>query len=469
MRVLDIPYASPEQQREGLRQLLNGLRTDEPVHVVFIGTKPDIIKQYPVYQELKARGLQVLLCHSGQHTDHAYSGGMLVEFGITVDIRLLMAPEMNLGARVAALVTSANELFTAAGELGHTLVPYIHGDTATSMGVAIAAYMNRVACVHVEAGIRTMTPNRSFLMEHFDAHQRGAFDWEAYHEGHRDPANFSTGSKEPFPEQFNTRVSDAASGLHAAPVAIDRQFLLNEGFPPDSVPVVGNTVVDAVRAAQERARSSRILETFPQLASGEFIRFCIHRRETTSDRERFTCYFDAVEQLLRQGRSVLWVSLNGTLWALNAYDLEGRLKSLAEEFPDTLIVTSVWPEYADVIAAFLSCAVIVTDSGSMQEEANILQIPCVTLRFGTDRGESLLAGGNVLAPPLSASFVAAVIDGALDHRADLKAESLYGEDCAARLVDEVLARVRVGPGLFRSEEELLRLPGTSSDWPEIEG
>jgi UDP-N-acetylglucosamine 2-epimerase (non-hydrolysing) len=164
----------------------------------------------------------------------------------------------------------------------------------------------------------------------------------------------------------------------------------------------------------------------------------------------------------------LWVSLVGTEWALENYGLTERIAGLERDYPESLIVTTVWPEYADVIAAFLSCSVLVTDSGSIQEEANILQIPCVTLRFGTDRGESLLAGGNVLAPPLSADFVAAVVDSAVTHRADLKGELLYGTGSSARVVDEVLKRVKVGTGLFRSEEEAMRLPGTGSDWPGTE-
>ena len=462
---LEIGYSSTGIDREGIESLLGRYRVDEPVHVVFIGTKPDIIKQYPVCRELAARGLQVVVCHSGQHTDYAYSEGMLLEFEMTVDVRLVMGDGLDLGARVAALITSANALFGAAGKTGHTLIPYIHGDTATSMGVSVAAYMNRVACVHVEAGIRTMTPRREFLMRHLEAFKAGAFDWPSYLAGHRLEETYVLGSKEPFPEQFNTRVSDAGSGFHAAPVELNRRFLHNEGFPHDSIAVVGNTVVDATLAARERAVDSRILETYPQLRTGEFIRVCIHRRENTSDRARFTCYFDAFESLLRKGYSVLWVSLKGTEWALENWDLASRLESLAAEFPQTLIVTSVWPEYADVIAAFLSCALLTTDSGSIQEEANTLGIPCVTLRFGTDRGESLLAGGNVLAPPVSAEFVAEVIESAFADRANLRAEPVYGTDCASRLVDEVLARTKVGSGLFRSEEEVLRLPGTDSDWP----
>ncbi|MEP7191554.1 MAG: UDP-N-acetylglucosamine 2-epimerase [Actinomycetota bacterium] len=464
---LEIGYSPAGIKKEGIESLLSRYRVDEPVHVVFIGTKPDIIKQYPVYKELTARGLQVVVCHSGQHTDFEYSEGMLLEFGMTVDVLFVMGDGLDLGARVAALITSANTLFSAASETGHTLIPYIHGDTATSMGVSVAAYMNRVACVHVEAGIRTMTPRREFLMRHLEAFEAGTFDWPSYLAGHRLEETYVLGSMEPFPEQFNTRVSDAGTGFHAAAVELNRRFLQDEGFPPDSIAVVGNTVVDATLAARERAAGSQILERFPQLKTGKFIRMCIHRRENTSDRARFTCYFDAIESLLRRGHSVLWVSLKGTEWALDNWGLAAKLESLELEFPETLIVTSVWPEYSDVIAAFLNCALLATDSGSIQEEANTLGIPCVTLRFGTDRGESLLAGGNVLAPPVSAEFVAEVIASAFTDRANLRAEPVYGTDCASRLVDEVLARAKVGSGLFRSEEEILRLPGTDSDWPTL--
>lgn len=462
---LEIRYTPSGIDRDGITALLSRFSVDRPVHMVFIGTKPDIIKQYPVWQELARRGEQVAVCHSGQHTDYAYSEGMLQEFGMPVDIRLVMGDGLDLGARVAALITSANSVFLTAGETGHTIVPYTHGDTATSMGVTVAAYMNRVACVHVEAGIRTMTPKREFLTRHIADFEAGRFDWDAYLAGHRELDTYAFGSKEPFPEQFNTRVSDAGTGFHAAPVELVRGFLLNEGYPADAIAVVGNTVVDATLEAKERAASSKIFERFPQLRSGEFIRVCLHRRENTNDRARFTCYFDAVEMLLRRGHSVLWVSLKGTEWALNAWDLQGRLDALAQEFPETLIVTSVWPEYSDVIAAFLKCSLIATDSGSMQEEANTLGVPCVTMRFGTDRGESLLAGGNVLAPPVSAGFVAEVVSAASRHRDQLVAEPIYGTDCALRLVDEVVARVKVPGGLFRSEEEVLRLPGSDSDWP----
>jgi len=425
------------------------------VHVITIATKPDIIKQAPVYLELRERGEQVLLCHTGQHHDRRYSGAMLEEFGLADDVHLGITG--HLSDKVAQIIERFGELLRQLLEARLTPLPYIHGDTATSMAIGVASYMNQVACVHVEAGIRTITPKREILERFFDDFRAGRFDWDAWAAVHRDPDTFERGSREPFPEQFNTRVSDAGTGYHAAPVELDREFLLHEGFPEDTIEVVGNTVVDATEAARRDGAQATIFQTYPQIRGGRFIRICIHRRENTEDRHRFTVLFDAMETLVRTGRSVLFIRLFGTEAAIDEHGLRHRLDALEAEFPDTFISSEVWPHYRDVIAAMLECALVATDSGSMQEEMNILGVPCVTLRFGTDRGESLLAGGNVLAPPVDAGFVTAVIEGALAHPELGEVGNIYGEKASAKLVDGVLARAVPGWGLFRSEEARLGL------------
>lgn len=423
------------------------------VHVVTIATKPDIIKQYPLYRELVARGELVIVCHTGQHHDRRYSGAMLEEFGLPVDLQLAIAG--SLTDKVAAMIEAFGRVLGELRSLGLTPLPYIHGDTATSMAIGVASYLSEVACVHVEAGIRTITP-RTEVMDRFLADFRGGtFDFTAYAAAHRDPATYEKGSREPFPEQFNTRVSDAGSGYHAAPVELAHANLLAEGFPADTVEVVGNTVVDATLVARADAGRTRIFEDYPQLRGGRFIRICIHRRENTQDEQRFRVLFDAMEQLVRRGRAVLFIRLFGTDAAIDRFSLRERLEKLEKEFPETFISSEVWPHYRDVIAAMLEGALVATDSGSMQEEMNILGLGCVTLRFGSDRGETLLAGGNVLAPPVDAAFVAHVIEEAVD-RLDVSAvPSLYGDSVARRIVDGVLARAVPGPGLFRAEEARL--------------
>ncbi len=425
------------------------------VHVVMIATKPDIIKQAPIVKELEKRGELVLLCHTGQHYDFRYSGGMEEEFGLTVDIHLKI--DGSLHAKIAQMIERFGVVIEELKKQGKTPIPYIHGDTSTSMAIGLSSYMHRVACVHVEAGIRTLTPKSAVYKKFYEDFKAGTFDWGEYYKAMQVEDNFERGSMEPFPEQFNTRVSEPASGYHAAPVELVRTFLLSEGFLEDRIEVVGNTVADATFQAIADSEKSTILSKYPQLKSGEFVRVCVHRRENTQDEKRFTVLVDSVEKLVRAGNSVLFISLFGTEEAIDAFKLRTRIETLAREFPDTFIYSDVWPYYRDVIAAMRLCAAVATDSGSMQEEMNIIGVPCVTLRFGTDRGESVLAGGNVLAPPIDSGFVVKIIQGALHNKAMANVGNIYGTEVSAKIIDGVLARANEEYGLFVTEEARIKI------------
>lgn len=425
------------------------------VHIVLIATKPDIIKQAPIYNELKSRGELVLLCHTGQHYDFRYSGGMEEEFGLTVDIHLKI--DGSLHTKVAQMIERFGDVIEHITSLGKTPIPYIHGDTSTSMAIGLSSYMHRVSCVHVEAGIRTLTPKSEIYKKFYSDFRNGVFSWDGYYASQQVRDNFELGSMEPFPEQFNTRISEPASGYHAAPVELVRDFILAEGFSPDTVEVVGNTVADATKLAIADSERSTIFEKYPQLQNGKFIRFCIHRRENTQDGTRFKVLIDAMERLVRSGHSVLLISLFGTEEAIDKYKLRDRIQSLANEYPDTFIYSDVWPYYRDVIAAMRKCAAVATDSGSMQEEMNVLGVPCVTLRFGSDRGESILSGSNILAPPIDSDFVVEIIKGAMNNPMMAGVGNIYGENVSEKIVDGVLARVDDTLGLFQTEEVRLKI------------
>lgn len=425
------------------------------VHIVTIATKPDIIKQAPIYWELKKRGELVLLCHTGQHYDFRYSGGMEEEFGLDVDIHLRI--EGNLNQKIAQMVERFGEVIEYLQSVNKTPIPYIHGDTSTSMAIGLGSFMHRVACCHVEAGIRTLTPKTSVYQKFYDDFKAGKFDWEEYYAAMQQRDNYELASMEPYPEQYNTRVSEPASGFHAAAVELDREFMISEGFDPKTIKVVGNTVADATVAAIADSEKSTIFKKYPQLESGAFIRICIHRRENTQDKQRFTILIDAMEQLIRDGHSVLLISLFGTEAAIDEFGLRQRIENLAKDFPNTFIYSDVWPYYRDVIAAMRKCAVVATDSGSMQEEMNILGVPCVTLRFGSDRGESFLAGGNVPAPPIDSTFVVEIIKGTISNKVMASVGNIYGTDVSEKIVDEVLALADDELGLFQTEEKRLQI------------
>jgi UDP-N-acetylglucosamine 2-epimerase (non-hydrolysing) len=426
---------------------------DKHVHIILIATKPDIIKQVPLYLELKKRGHCVVLGHTGQHYDENLSGGMLKEFGVEPDFNLNVRGTMH--EIVSQIIGRFGYLIGEIKKRDKVVIPYVHGDTTTAMAGGIAGYCHMFASVHVEAGIRTLTPEYG----NTGIREYGKFDVHAWREFLMDRKNWKRGSFEPYPEQFNTRTAETATGIHLAPVELDREFMMSEGFSEDRIFVVGNSVADATMEALERAKSkeqrAKIFEQYPMLEDGDFVRFCIHRRENCVSERRFRAIYDAMKGLILDGKKVLLINMNQTKMALEKFGLAKELESLAKDYKN-FILSDVWSEYGDVIAAMSKAAVCATDSGSMQEEMNIMGIPCVTLRFGSDRSESAIAGGNLIAPPIDAALIRAMIDYAWDNKEMRSAPKLYGENVSARCIDAV-EKVLVSGEVFRMEEERLRL------------
>jgi UDP-N-acetylglucosamine 2-epimerase (non-hydrolysing) len=416
---------------------------DRHVHLIMIATKPDIIKQVPLYLELKKQGQLVVLGHTGQHYDENLSGGMLKEFGVEPDFNLNVRGAMH--EVVSQIIGRLGHVIGEIKERGKTVIPYVHGDTTTAMASANAGYCHMFSSVHVEAGIRTLTPRYEdgFTSKSFE-------DWRKYL---MDRNNWERGSQEPYPEQFNTRCAEAATGIHLAPVELDREFMLSEGYSDDRIFIVGNSVADATHAAMENAKDSTVFERHPELADGDFVRFCIHRRENCVSEKRFRAIFDAMKKIIESGKKVLLINMHQTKRALENFGLQEELEQLDKNY-DNFILSEVWPEYKDVIAAMSRAAVCATDSGSMQEEMNIMGVPCVTLRFGSDRSESAIAGANVIAPPTDSDFIVKMIEGAWNNEDMKNVENIYGENVSERCVDTVLRVLEKGE-VFRSEDDRL--------------
>lgn len=425
------------------------------VHVIIIATKPDIVKQAPLYQELKKRGELVMVCHTDQHYDLRYSGGVLKEFGIECDVHLGI--DGNLNNKYSQMVDRFGEVLDFLISRGKTPIPYIHGDTGTAMAIGLGSILKRVACVHNEAGIRTLTPKAAVYQKFYDDFKAGKFDWDEYYAAMQVRANFELGSLEPYPEQINTRMAEAATGFHAAPHPITKEFLLNEGFAESKIAVVGNSVADTVMMSKKAAKNSKFFKQFPALKSGKFIPIFIHRRETCEDENRFNIIMETIVKLLESGESVFLVSLFAFEAALDRFGHRATLNQLLTDHPDRLIYTEAITYHADMVALMMASPVVVVDSGSMQEELNVLQVPCVTIRFGSDRGESFLAGSNVPAPPIDSGFIVEIIKGAKNNKKMKAVKNIYGTNVSKKLADEVIARVDENTGLFITEEQRLGL------------
>ncbi|MCK4266167.1 MAG: UDP-N-acetylglucosamine 2-epimerase (non-hydrolyzing) [Thermoplasmata archaeon] len=375
--------------------------------VIAFGTKPCTIKMAPLVKEAEARGHETYILYSGQH----WSPNLYSELFDDLELRY---PDFNLrcGEESYSLTQLATNIMMRTEHVLNEVKPdivFTHGDTTTSLAVSLSANLSLTPVGHVEAGLRTF-------------------------------------SKEPYPEQLNTRVSDAASDVHFAPVEKNARNLRNEGFPEERIFTVGNTVIDIAKWASER--DVDVLKKYD--LKKPLVYFSIHRRETTMDRERFS---GPVRAILEMTEYNYFVSMRpGTRAALERY---GYLKDL--EAADHILLVDSIPSYVETMNIIKHCSVILTDSGSMLEEGAGLHIPCLTARFVTDRPETVTTGSNMIVGLKKQSVIDGlrkVMEDAEFRQKMMSAPSPYGEGDASKKILDITESLHDSGELLQFEKEI---------------
>lgn len=299
------------------------------MHIAIItGTMPDIIKQTPIVHAAESHLHTVSLVHLLQHD--------FILFRRTALSIHLRDPDIILPA--AFPFFNAIKSFTDLFKIITPDIVLAHGDTYTTMAAATAAHYIGIPVGHVEAGLRTQ-------------------------------------SREPWPEQTNTRIVDACSTLFFAPTEQCRTNLLNEGFRDSNILMCGNTLVDIVikTMAQQRAK-----------ATTNQVYFSAHREENMRFPDRVFNIVQFANFLANIGYSVSWVLRGKTQDRINGHMVDSRIK-----FIDFL-------SYPESLQLLYNSVFACVDSGGLQEEAAILGTPCLTMRYITDRPETVEAGVNTL-------------------------------------------------------------------------
>jgi len=424
-------------------------------HIIMIATKPDIIKQAPLYLELKKRGELVVLIHTGQHYDYNLSHGVLGEFGMDVDINLNIYGKLH--QKYSLIIERlGNILIELSEDYKKIPVPYVHGDTLTATTADKAAFLNKFSVVHVEAGIRTFTPKREFFEELFTNYEAGKFDWKKYYKSLQDQDIYELGSIEPYPEQFDTRWVEPSAWYFALPHELYEKTLRREWFPRENMEVVGNTVADAIYISKQKIHLSKAFETFPTMKWKPFIFVTIHRRENCEKKERFLAIYYGLKKLVERWVYVCFLGLYASEFAIDSFWLRDDIEALVKKYPKNFAYGKALAHHHEVIDMISVAGAVVTDSGSMQEEANIVGTPCVTVRFGSDRSETIIEGCNVLAPPINSELIADIVEGAIGNK-DMVKKNIYGKDVSQKIVNGVLARLHTQGKLFQYDDERLWL------------
>ena len=310
--------------------------------LTIFGTRPEAVKLCPLCRELSSReAVRNIVVLSGQHTE--MTDRVLESFFVRADYRLPPPPlRAPLSERTAELMRRIEEIVPRL----HPDGVIVHGDTATALAASMVAFLRDIPIFHVEAGLR------------------------------------SGNLHAPFPEEYNRRCISLMSALDFAPTVEARDNLLREGKPRERICVTGNTVVDALRYTVSEDFDRPIL----RLAEGKrLVLLTVHRRENLG--EPMYRIFSAVKRLARTHPDVCIICPlhpNPTIRRI-AYEI----------FPEKENTEIFLTEPLDVVTfhnLLARSALVMTDSGGLQEEAPSIGVPVLLLRETTERPEGIREG-----------------------------------------------------------------------------
>ncbi|MDD1730358.1 MAG: UDP-N-acetylglucosamine 2-epimerase (non-hydrolyzing) [Methanospirillum sp.] len=324
---------------------------------IILGTRPEIIKMSPIIRYCSMQGIGFFILHSGQH----YSYNMDKVF---FDELQLPEPSYNLetgsgdpGEQTARMIIGIEKVLLHE----NPDVILVQGDTNTVLAGAIAGVKTGTQIGHVEAGLRSF--DRSM------------------------------------PEEINRILADHCSDYLFAPTKTAEQNLIHEGIPVGKIRVCGNTIVDAVYQNLQIAGKKRTVISSLHLHPGKYFVLTAHRQENVDDKQRILGIINGVREVyLQYGYPVI-------------FPIHPRTRKQLELFrippPDGLLFTEPLG-YLDFLLLEKESLLVLTDSGGLQEECCIMQVPCVTLRDNTERPETIEVGANILVGSDSRSIITGV-------------------------------------------------------------
>jgi UDP-N-acetylglucosamine 2-epimerase (non-hydrolysing) len=321
---------------------------------IVLGTRPEIIKMAPVIRACQRLDADYTVLHTGQH----YSYGMDRVFFEELE---LPAPEYNLDVGSGSHADQTGRIMSGIEKICQETPPdivLVQGDTNTVLAGALAAAKLHIPVGHVEAGLRS-----------FDRRM---------------------------PEEINRIVADHISDLLFAPTQLSRSHLLHEGIDEKKIHLTGNTVVDAVFQNRKIAGTRTTILQDHGLSPRGYLLATAHRAENVDVRGHLEAIISALG------------TLSETYGLPVIFPMHPRTQKMVADFQIPTPGITILPPtgYLEFLELEASAALILTDSGGVQEEACILGVPCVTLRENTERPETLDAGASVLAGTSPAAILA---------------------------------------------------------------
>lgn len=308
-----------------------------------VGTRPELIRLSLVFERLAEAGVEHHLVHTGQNYDVRLSEIFFEELGLPQPDAYLGIKTPNVGDQIGQVIArSEAELLSFEPD-----ALLILGDTNSGLS-AVAAARRDIPVFHMEAGNR-------------------CFDWRV-------------------PEEKNRRLIDHISDWLLPYTPRSREYLLREGIEPDKVFVSGNPITEILERFRTRWEASDALARLG-LSERGYVLVTAHRQECVDVPERLRAICDGLQLVAGElDQPVVWSVHPRT---------RGKLEQLGIELDARIRLEEPFG-FFDFVRLESTASLVITDSGTVQEECSLLRVPAVTCRETTERPETLECGSNIL-------------------------------------------------------------------------
>jgi UDP-N-acetylglucosamine 2-epimerase (non-hydrolysing) len=316
------------------------------IHVV--GARPNFMKVAPLTAEM-AQYPEIFhqtLVHTGQH----YDDNMSKVFFEDLDIP---QPDIYLGVGSGSHAEQTARVMLAFEPVllrGRPDVVLVVGDVNSTLACTLVAKKLGVAVAHVEAGLRS-------------------FDHS-------------------MPEEINRLLTDQMASLLFTTERSANENLKREGVSEEKIHFVGNVMIDTLLKHKDRAMALDVLEHF-EVDAKNYALLTLHRPANVDKPDVLAALFDGLAEIQRR-IPILFPAHPRTIKQVRRYGLQDRLAAMSN-----LRVTGPLP-YLEFLNLMANARMVMTDSGGIQEETTILDVPCLTLRENTERPVTVNEGTNIV-------------------------------------------------------------------------
>jgi UDP-N-acetylglucosamine 2-epimerase (non-hydrolysing) len=316
------------------------------------GARPNFMKIAPLIAGFQGdEDFDIVLIHTGQHYDQNMSESFFRDLRIPAPDHRLEVGSGTHAQQTGEIMKRIEPVLIQERVDGVVVV----GDVNSTVAAALVAVKMGMAVVHAEAGLRSLDRT--------------------------------------MPEEINRLVTDSISDLLLVTEESGRTNLLNEGQDSKRIVLVGNLMVDSLRRNLDEALSADTLERL-KIGNDPFGLVTLHRPANVDDDQKLAEILSALQEISGD-LPLYWPVHPRTRTKINSLGLSNRIHLLEPQ------------GYRDFLHLQAKAAVILTDSGGIQEESTVLGTQCLTLRENTERPVTVESGTNRLAGTSKESILAA--------------------------------------------------------------